>query len=102
MGLFDFIKKAAGKVLSGIKKVGSKVLKPIKKVKDAIKNTYNKVRDAPIVGEFIKTGESFLPGFVKKGVGVVDNAIDLGDKALKGDVRGALNEGRDLYNSIRR
>jgi hypothetical protein len=98
MGIFDGLKRFAGRVWGGIKSAGGRVLDIGNKIRDGINKGYNIVKKIPVVGnvvdKMIDTPIPLLGGMSLKNIaGTANTALDVGNDI--GRITGMRNEGRD-------
>ena len=96
MGFFDFVKRGAEKLWSGVKTVankvkerGSMIFSGAKKVMDFAKDSYEKLGRIPIIGETLKNGVDsvlelpipYTKGIsLKTGLKTAEQAVNVGNK----------------------
>ena len=99
--VFGALRRIGGNVLRGIRNVGSQILRPIKTVRDTAKNVLDRARKIPVVGDLVNQGIQMIPEPIRRGIRAADSGIDVADRALSGDLRGAVRGGRNLFNQLR-
>ncbi len=98
MGIFDGLKRFAGKVWGGIKSAGGRVLDIGNKIRDGINKGYNFVRKIPVVGnavdKLLSTPIPVLGGLSLKSIADTANtALDVGNDI--GRLTGMRSGGKD-------